>query len=138
MLLIRFRTHVIAYRNQNSSKRVYRDGTRAGAPAPRYADLVLRTGQDYIESLRDGREVWIDGEQVQDVPTHPAFAPVVNVRARIYDLAREDGTLLSELSSDIAAVPTTARVNGELLDHSVRRVEAFLHGQVDCLVGELA
>jgi 4-hydroxyphenylacetate 3-monooxygenase len=53
---------------------------------------VLRTGQDYIESLRDGREVWIDGEQVQDVPTHPAFAPVVNVRARIYDLAHEAGT----------------------------------------------
>ena len=53
---------------------------------------MLRTGQDYIESLRDGREVWIDGEQVQDVPTHPAFAPVVNVRARIYDLPREGGT----------------------------------------------
>src|SRR6201986_3462888 len=66
-----------------------------------YADLtppkaeertVLRTGQDYLESLRDGREVWIDGEQVADVTTHPAFAPMVNVRARIYDLAREDGT----------------------------------------------
>jgi aromatic ring hydroxylase len=36
---------------------------------------VLRTGQDYVESLRDGREMWIDGEQVEDVPTHPAFAP---------------------------------------------------------------
>jgi 4-hydroxyphenylacetate 3-monooxygenase len=47
---------------------------------------VLRTGQDYIESLRDGREVWIDGERVEDVTTHPAFAPIVNVRARIYDL----------------------------------------------------
>jgi len=52
---------------------------------------VLRTGKDYIESLRDGREVWIDGERVRDVPAHPAFAPVVNVRARIYDLAREAG-----------------------------------------------
>src|ERR1700745_1539884 len=53
---------------------------------------VLRTGQDYMESLRDGREMWIDGERVADVTTHPAFAPVVNVRARIYALAREDGT----------------------------------------------
>ncbi len=53
---------------------------------------MLRTGKDYIESLRDGREVWIDGEQVEDVPTHPAFAPMVNVRARIYDLAHEAGT----------------------------------------------
>jgi len=53
---------------------------------------VLRTGKDYVESLRDGREVWIDGERVADVTTHPAFAPMVNVRARIYDLAHEDGT----------------------------------------------
>src|SRR6266567_232382 len=53
---------------------------------------VLRTGKDYIESLRDGREVWIDGEQVADVATHPAFAPMVSVRARIYDLAHETGT----------------------------------------------
>ena len=53
---------------------------------------MLRTGQDYIESLRDGREVWIDGEQVEDVTTHPAFAPMVNVRARIYDLGHEAGT----------------------------------------------
>ena len=53
---------------------------------------MLRTGKEYIESLRDGREVWIDGEQVEDVPTHPAFASVVNVRARIYDLARQERT----------------------------------------------
>ena len=53
---------------------------------------MLRTGQDYIESLRDGREVWIDGERVADVATHPAFAPIVNVRARIYDLGHEAGT----------------------------------------------
>ena len=32
---------------------------------------MLRTGKDYIESLRDGREVWIDGERVGDVPTPP-------------------------------------------------------------------
>ena len=52
---------------------------------------MLRTGKDYIESLRDGREVWIDGERVTDVPAHPAFAPMVSVRARIYDMAREAG-----------------------------------------------
>ena len=53
---------------------------------------MLRTGKDYIESLRDGREVWIDGEQVIDVPNHPAFAPMVSRRARIYDLAHESRT----------------------------------------------
>ena len=51
---------------------------------------MLLTGKDYIESIRDGREVWIDGERVRDVPNHAAFKPMVDVRARIYDMAHED------------------------------------------------
>ena len=44
------------------------------------------TGARYIESLQDGREVWLDGEKVQDVTTHPAFTGMVHELARIYDL----------------------------------------------------
>ena len=29
------------------------------------------TGDEYIESLRDGREVYLYGEKVDDVTTHP-------------------------------------------------------------------
>jgi 4-hydroxyphenylacetate 3-monooxygenase len=50
---------------------------------------MLRTGDDYRDSLRDGRAVWIEGERVEDVPNHPAFKPIVDARARIYDLAHE-------------------------------------------------
>ena len=53
---------------------------------------MIRTGDEYRESLRDGREVWIDGERVDDVPTHPAFQPIVDVRARIYDMAHDAAT----------------------------------------------
>jgi 4-hydroxyphenylacetate 3-monooxygenase len=53
---------------------------------------MIRTGEEYRESLRDGREVWIDGEKVEDVTTHPVFKPMVDVRARIYDLAHEERT----------------------------------------------
>lgn len=53
---------------------------------------MIRTGEEYRESLRDAREVWIDGERVEDVTAHPAFKPIVDVRARIYDLAHEQGT----------------------------------------------
>ena len=31
------------------------------------------TGKEYLESLRDGREVYIYGERVEDVTAHPAF-----------------------------------------------------------------
>src|ERR1700761_2152442 len=73
------------------------DGTRRRRPAAtRHPPLVpptfrlatpggavIRTGDEYRESIRDGRSVWIDGERVDDVPTHPAFRPIVDVRARI-------------------------------------------------------
>ncbi|WP_434614250.1 4-hydroxyphenylacetate 3-hydroxylase family protein [Arthrobacter sp. A5] len=53
---------------------------------------MIRTGDEYRESIRDGRKVWINGEKVDDVTTHTMFKPIVDVRARIYDLAHEEET----------------------------------------------
>ncbi|MEL7465390.1 MAG: 4-hydroxyphenylacetate 3-hydroxylase family protein [Pseudomonadota bacterium] len=50
---------------------------------------MIRTGDQYRDSIRDGREVYIDGQRVKDVPSHPAFKPLVDIRARIYDMAHE-------------------------------------------------
>ena len=46
------------------------------------------TGAEYMQSLRDGREVYIDGERVKDVTTHPAFRNSVRSLARLYDANR--------------------------------------------------
>ena len=43
------------------------------------------TGDEYLESLRDGREIWIYGERVKDVTTHPAFRNPARMIARLYD-----------------------------------------------------
>jgi 4-hydroxyphenylacetate 3-monooxygenase len=53
---------------------------------------MIRTGDEYRESIRDGRAVWMNGERVKDVPSHPMFQPIVDARARIYDLAHEPAT----------------------------------------------
>src|SRR5947209_19660780 len=53
---------------------------------------MIRTGDEYRASIRDAREVYIAGERVEDVTTHPAFRPIVDVRARIYDMAHEAET----------------------------------------------
>ena len=60
---------------------------------------MLRTGAQYLDSLRDGRQVWINGERVKDVATHPAFKPIVTLRARLYDMAHEaqHGAAMSKL-----------------------------------------
>jgi len=42
-------------------------------------------GAEFLESLRDGREVWIYGERVKDVTTHPAFRNTSRMLARMYD-----------------------------------------------------
>src|ERR1700693_4037302 len=56
------------------------------------------TGQEYIESLRDGREIWIYGERVKDVTTHPAFRNTVRMLARLYDALHDErkATLCTE------------------------------------------
>ncbi|MEH7255137.1 4-hydroxyphenylacetate 3-hydroxylase N-terminal domain-containing protein [Neobacillus niacini] len=49
------------------------------------AKILPFTGKEYLESLRDGREVWIYGEKVSDVTTHPAFRNAARSIARQYD-----------------------------------------------------
>ncbi|HEX5453300.1 MAG TPA: 4-hydroxyphenylacetate 3-hydroxylase N-terminal domain-containing protein [Stellaceae bacterium] len=43
------------------------------------------TGAEYVESLKDGRCVYIDGERVRDVTAHAAFRNSVRSLARLYD-----------------------------------------------------
>ncbi len=53
---------------------------------------MLRTGNEYKDSIRDNREVYMNGERVKDVTTHPMFKPLVDIRARIYDMAHDPAT----------------------------------------------
>ncbi len=48
------------------------------------------TGSEYIESLRDGREVILYGDRVKDVTTHPAFRNSVRMTARLYDALHDE------------------------------------------------
>ena len=50
---------------------------------------MIRTGNQYRNSVRDGRAVWINGERVSDVTAHPMFRPLVDIRARIYDMQHD-------------------------------------------------
>jgi 4-hydroxyphenylacetate 3-monooxygenase len=43
------------------------------------------TGAEFLDSLHDSREVWIYGERVKDVTTHPAFRNSARMLARMYD-----------------------------------------------------
>jgi 4-hydroxyphenylacetate 3-monooxygenase len=53
---------------------------------------MIRTGAQYRDSIRGTREIFINGERVKDVTTHPMFKPVVDIRARIYDMQHDPAT----------------------------------------------
>src|SRR6478735_1112195 len=47
----------------------------------------MRTGPEYLRSLNDGRQVFVDGERVKDVTAHRAFREAARSIARLYDIA---------------------------------------------------
>ena len=97
---------------------------------------MLKTGQQYLESLRDGRRIFIDGAEVEDVTPHPAFTNVVHSMARIYDFqsAEENRDLMTyeipgsggERANRIWQLPTS---HAELVERR-KALEAWteLHG----------
>ena len=50
---------------------------------------MIRTGSEYVDSIRDGREVYLNGERVKDVSRHPMFKPLIDIRSRIYDMQHD-------------------------------------------------
>ncbi len=53
---------------------------------------MIRTGSEYRDSIRDDREVYINGERVWDMAAHPMLKPLIDIRARIYDMQHETAT----------------------------------------------
>jgi 4-hydroxyphenylacetate 3-monooxygenase len=56
---------------------------------------MIRTGAQYVESLRDARTVFVGGERVADVTEHRAFRAAVRSIAHLYDLAAEQREVMT-------------------------------------------
>jgi len=52
--------------------------------------LLPYTGQEFLDSLDDGREVWIYGERITNIAKHPAFRNTARMLARLYDSLHRD------------------------------------------------
>jgi len=53
-----------------------------------------RTGKEFLEGLKDGREVWLDGARVDDVTTHPALAGGAAAMAALFDLQHSEADIM--------------------------------------------
>ena len=47
---------------------------------------MLKSGAEHLQSLRDGRVIYIGSERVEGVTAHPAFRGAAQTVARLYDL----------------------------------------------------
>ncbi len=54
------------------------------------APVLPYTGKEFLESLDDGREVWIYGERIKNIAEHPAFRNTARMIARLYDALHRD------------------------------------------------
>jgi 4-hydroxyphenylacetate 3-monooxygenase len=47
---------------------------------------MLRTGEQYLNAIRDGRVIYIGDERVDDATEHPAFRNIARTYAALYDM----------------------------------------------------
>ena len=50
---------------------------------------MIKTGQQHLDSLKDGRVVYIGDERIEDVTTHPAFTRAAQMVAGLYDIKHD-------------------------------------------------
>jgi 4-hydroxyphenylacetate 3-monooxygenase len=115
---------------------------------------MLKTGKEHLDSLRDGRRVYVGKEQVEDVTVHPAFARAAQTVADLYDFKAdpshrdvlsyidEDGGTSSsyfmrartreDLAKRSAAHKMIAELSYGLLGRSPDYVASFVTGMAIC------
>ena len=97
---------------------------------------MLMNGEDYLESIRDGRRVYIGGELVEDVTTHVAFRKAARTIAMIYDRKRgsehRDVMTCEEDGDTFSAYYLLPRTREELhLRYEThRRIASWTHGLI--------
>src|SRR3954470_12259797 len=82
------------------------------------APMALMTGEQYKESLYDGRSTFFEGKRVDDLPAHPILGSAVERVAEGYDWL---GARAVDGRSPIMGVPTSAeelKSKVELVHHA--------------------
>src|SRR5437763_8029234 len=61
------------------------------------AKMTLRTGKAFLEALKDGRQIFIDGERIAGVTKDRRLAAAAHSVAELYDM-QHDATLTDKMS----------------------------------------
>ena len=103
----------------------------------------MKTGQSYLQGLRDDRCVYVHGERVRDVPHHAAFRGISRTVAGLYDYAADPAHAMAhegtnqifriprsqaDLRARREAIASWARLTNGLVGRGPEHVAAFLAG----------
>ena len=91
--------------------------------------MAARTGAQFLEGLRDSREIWFEGARVPDVAAHPILGRAAATLAELYDLQsdpslRDEMTYPSPTTGDPVSV---AFIQPRSPEDLVRRRRMFKH-----------
>ncbi|SDJ33758.1 4-hydroxyphenylacetate 3-hydroxylase family protein [Paenibacillus naphthalenovorans] len=53
--------------------------------------MTTTRGKHFIQSLKDGRSVWLNGEKIEDITTHPAFTGTLRTLEKLFNMLDEPG-----------------------------------------------
>jgi 4-hydroxybutyryl-CoA dehydratase/vinylacetyl-CoA-Delta-isomerase len=99
--------------------------------------MALRSADQYLAGLRDGRRVYVAGERVADVTEHPALRIAAEHGANVYQLAADpetrdlftwerDGELVSRYFEPIRS-SDALQTRGRLIEEHTRRGRSTLN-----------
>jgi len=95
---------------------------------------MLRTGQQYLDSIRDDRAVYVGDELIRDVTTHPAFRNAAHMYAAMFDLKADpkhrDALSYEEGGERYSLYTLMPRTRDDLLrrTRAHRLIAEFSHG----------
>ena len=90
--------------------------------------MGVRTGTDYLERLRDhSSQVWLRGERVDDVTTHPSLTRIASTIASLYDLQHDPAhrDVLTYVEEESGKACATACMMPKSYDDILKRGAAF-------------
>jgi hypothetical protein len=106
-----------------ASSRRARPSSVAGDKVMKGKDM--RSGKEYVESLRDGRVVIIDGDVVDDVTGHPAFTGITSTIGQMYDFAADPANGMTYLAPETGREALKPFMLPRTAEHLHARCEAI-------------
>ena len=85
----------------------------------------FRTGAEFKRSRNDGRQVWVSGERITDISSHPATRGVVDALAEWYDLHHDPTWTDTLLDTQGEPIGLTIPRSGDALWAVAESIRAF-------------